>query len=162
MSSFSYISQIIGWRPPPPLRLVPWTSLLFVNHVRIPASYLQWKNACRKIDWLSTKRLAGAAPEMNRRNPGGKTHNRGIHPAFETQGSGHQNSKTGISGPNKRTCVLQKKISIKKKKNGPQTSLQKSKTGSKRRKLSKRIFLIVYHAHFYVQRYLFIPRIIHT
>ena len=40
---------------------------------------------------LAIKRSGGVAPEVNLRNPldtGKKAHQRGIHPGFETQGSG--------------------------------------------------------------------------
>ena len=62
---------------------------------------------------LTTKRLAGFAPEINLREheicmplP---SVNKVAQSSFETQRKCHQNSKIrGISGPTKRTCVLQK------------------------------------------------------
>ena len=61
---------------------------------------------------LATKRSAGVAPEVNLREH--VTHkslpsaNKAAHSGFETQRRHHQKSKTGISGPRKRTYVLQK------------------------------------------------------
>ena len=63
-------------------------------------------------EWKARLRPAGVAPEVNLRNPlrtGGKARKRGIHPSYQkTQGRRHQKSKTGISRPTKKTCVLQK------------------------------------------------------
>ena len=39
---------------------------------------------------------------------GEEAHKYGIHPGFDTQGRHHQKSKTGISGPTKRTDVTSK------------------------------------------------------
>ena len=59
---------------------------------------------------LAAKMSVGVTPQMNLKNPlhtGDEAHKCGIHPGFDTQGRHHQKSKTGISGPTKRTNVLQ-------------------------------------------------------
>ena len=62
---------------------------------------------------LAAKRSAGVAPEVNLGNSvhtGDKAGKQGIHPGFETQGRGHQKSKSGVSvAPQKGTHVLKKK-----------------------------------------------------
>ena len=60
---------------------------------------------------LAANRSAGVTPEVNPWKP--VTHipppstNKAAHSGFETQRRCHVKSKTGISGPTKRTCVLQ-------------------------------------------------------
>ena len=61
---------------------------------------------------LATERLAGVAPEVNLREHVAHTPlpsvNKAANAGFETQRRHHQKSKTGISGPIKKTRVLQK------------------------------------------------------
>ena len=49
---------------------------------------------------LATKSSAGAAPEMDLKNPlhdGNKSHKWGIRPGLKTQGRCHQKFKTGVA-----------------------------------------------------------------
>ena len=63
---------------------------------------------------LPIKRLAGVAPEVNMRSGMyARKHASNTHPGFETQAPEVQNS--GISGPTKGTCVLQKLKKTKQK-----------------------------------------------
>ena len=63
---------------------------------------------------LTSIQSAGVAPEVNLRNSwhaGDKAHKQGIHPSFETHGRvSSEVQNRGISGPTKRTHVLQKKF----------------------------------------------------
>ena len=56
---------------------------------------------------MTVKRSAGAAPDVNLKNPfhaGSEVCKGGIHPDFETEGRHHKKSKTGVS------VVLQKAL----------------------------------------------------
>ena len=71
-------------------------------------------HVCRYVDqkgsaaMLTSIQSAGVTPEVNLRITQVRKHAEGIHPGFETEGRCHQKSKNmGISGPIKRTHVLQ-------------------------------------------------------
>ena len=65
------------------------------------------------VAMLATKRLAGVAPEVKLGEYTSRTltpsMNKAEHSSFETQMRHHQKSKTGISGPTKKTDLLPQK-----------------------------------------------------
>ena len=64
----------------------------------------------------AVNRLAGVAPEVNlRSNMQARKHASNIHPGFETQGKGHQKSKTGVSVAPQKGHVSSKKCLKKRK-----------------------------------------------
>ena len=92
-----------------------------------PVSYLCWNTHVGKqlAAMLATKSSAGVTPEVNLKECISHTPppsvNKAVYSGFETQRRHHQKSKTGISGPTKRTYVLQ--IFFKKKQQTNKTLL---------------------------------------